>query len=145
LQLGIADKDVSFRGIWKDRKGQIWPQIVSGSNIYLRALYEVSKELPDAEHFGMFTEIRNLLTHRYFVLHARSGDWRSASDSDKYHGGYKEFSWLTLQLLGLAKAAITYLSAFVRSREIQQSTMQIQFVRPIRYNRGDSGPGTAEI
>lgn len=145
LQLGVADKEVSFRGIWKDPKGQIRAQIMSCSNVYLRALYELSKELALVQHFGAFTDIRNRLTHRYFVLHTRSGEWRSASDSDQYHGGYREFSWLTLQLLGLAKAAITYLTAFVRSHEIQQSTTQLQFVRPVRYARGDSGPRDAEI
>src|SRR5882724_9859212 len=50
LQLGIPDRDISFKGIWKDQKKRMRPEILSCSNIYLRALYEISKELPSVEH-----------------------------------------------------------------------------------------------
>lgn len=145
LQLGIPDRDISFKGIWKDQKKRMRPQIVSCSNVYLRALYEVSKELPSVEHFGMFTEIRNLLTHRYFVLHTKKGDWKSAADGDQYHAGYKEFFELTLQLLGLAKAAIIYLIAFVRANEVPQQGAKDHFLRPTPYARKDSGPRRSEV
>ena len=145
LQLGIREKDINFRGIWKDTNKQIRPEFLKHSSDYLRALYELSKELPSLAHFGMFTNVRNLLTHRYFVLHTKAGDWRTAADGDEYHAGYKEFSTLALQILSLAKAALIYLIAFVRSTESQKATSKPQFVRPVKYTRGDSGPGKAEI
>jgi len=145
LQLGIPDKEISFRGLWKDRKKRVRPQLSAYPSAYLRALYEVSKELPSTEHFGVFTDMRNLLTHRYFVLHTKAGDWKSSADSDEYHEGYKKFSWLSLQLLGLAKAAIIYLIAFIRSSEIQKLGAKPHFVRPTKYTRGDSGPKQSEV
>lgn len=145
LELGIPDEDVSFRGIWKDRKKQLRPQILICSVEYLRALYELSKELPSVGHFGVFTDIRNLLTHRYFVLHSKEGDWKHGADGDEYHAGYRQFSEQTLQILGLAKAAIIYLIAFVRATEHQRLGTTDKFVRPTRYSRGDSGPRQSEI
>jgi tetratricopeptide (TPR) repeat protein len=145
LKLMIPEKDISFRSIWKDQKKQIRPEILSCSNVYLRAMYELSKELLLNEHFGMFTEIRNLLTHRYFVLHTGKGEWRLSADGDRYHAGYKEFFELTLQLLGLAKAAIIYLIAFVQSSERLNHGAQSHFVRPTTYARKDPGPRDAEV
>jgi tetratricopeptide (TPR) repeat protein len=145
LQLGIRERDINFRGIWKDTNKKIRPELLKHSSDYLRALYELSKELPSLAHFGMFTDVRNMLTHRYFVLHTQSGDWRIGADGDEYHAGYKEFSTLTLQILGLAKAALVYLIAFVRSTESQKATSTPQFVRPVKYTRGDHGPAKAEI
>jgi len=111
--------------------------------VYLRALYELSRELARTDHFGVFTEMRNLLTHRYLVLHAEKDEWKCAADGDEYHAGYKEFFELAAQLLGLAKAAIVYLIAFVRSEEIRNRGTQSHFVRPLQYSRKDSGPNTA--
>jgi hypothetical protein len=52
---------------------------------------------------------------------------------------------LTLQLLGLAKAAIIYLIAFVQSSERLNHGAQSHFVRPTTYARKDPGPRDAEV
>jgi tetratricopeptide (TPR) repeat protein len=145
LSLGISDKDVSFRSVWKDAKRTILPQLSPHTNSYLRALYEISKELPSLGHFGMFTDMRNLLTHRYFVLHTKAGDWRTAADGDECHAGYGQFSSLAFQLLGLAKASIIYLIAFVRSNESKNVGTKREYVRLSRYSGQDLGPIKSEI
>jgi tetratricopeptide (TPR) repeat protein len=140
LQLGIPEREVGFRSIWKDSHKAIRSQLFAHPSKYLRALYELAKEIPSVEHFGVFTDIRNCLTHRYFVLHTNGGDWKKSADGDQYHAGYKEFLELALQLLGLAKSATIYLIAFVRSTESRNRGMKPHYVKPVKYLRKDFGP-----
>jgi tetratricopeptide (TPR) repeat protein len=145
LTLGVSEKDVTFKTIWRDKKGSLRPALMPYPSIYLRGLYELSKELPSAEHFGQFTDVRNLLTHRFLVLHSNTGDWKTAADGDKYHLGYKSFFMMTSQLIGLAKAAAIYLVAFVRNNESQKGGTQKQYVRRPRSKRKDTGPLKSEV
>lgn len=145
LALGIAERDISFRSIWKDKKGLIRAQLQTNTSRYLRALYELSKELPSGQHFGAFTDIRNFLTHRFFVLHSSVGDWKTSGDGDEYHIGYARFFDVCSQLLGLAKAAIIYLVAFVRDNESQSPVPTKQYIRSPRSQRKDSGPFKATV
>jgi tetratricopeptide (TPR) repeat protein len=140
LHLGMPDKDISFRTIWKDNQKNIRPPFLANPSKYLRALYELKKELPHQEHLGVFTDIRNLLTHRYFVLHAKDGDWKNAADGDQYHAGYREFLDLTVQLLGLAKSATIYLIAFIRTTESRNLGTKTHYLRPVKCTRKDAGP-----
>lgn len=140
LQLRMRDKDISFKSIWKDNHKILRPPFLAHPSKYLRALYELSKELPSEEHLGVFTDIRNLLTHRYFVLHTQDGDWKNAADGDQYHAGYKEFLELAVQLLGLAKSATIYLIAFIRTAESENLGAKTHYLRPLKCTRKDSGP-----
>jgi hypothetical protein len=140
----MPDHAVSFRSVWKDKKS-FRPQLLSYKSKYLRALYEVSKELQPLENFAMFAEIRNLLTHRFLVLHNKAGDWNVSVDGNEYHWGYREFSDATLQLLGLAKAAIIYLVAFVRDTESENMTNKMGFVSAAVNPREDLGAAKSEV
>lgn len=143
LQLGIPDREIGFRSIWKDNHKHVRADFFRYSSKYLRALYEVSKEL--SSHFGVFTDIRNLLTHRYFVLHKKKGNWRSNADGDEYHAGYREFLKLTIQLLGLAKSAIVYLTAFVRSNEAKNLGKKGHYLKAAKHSGKDAGPSDSEL
>jgi hypothetical protein len=93
--------------------------ICKTGNRLLYGLFDMSRDL-DAQsgYFSQLRRFRNLLTHRYLVLHTESrGLWRTEIDGDKYHVSYRDFAESTVELLRLARAAIVNTMLYVASEQ----------------------------
>lgn len=132
MPLGIAERDVSFRGLWykkqKRAKG-IRDEFRSRANWPLRGLYWLGKDLyEDAVGFReamdpaakRLNDIRNHLEHKYLKLHSEilGGPEASAfADGLAVSLHRNEFTAMTMRLLGMTRAAIIYLSLGVHREE----------------------------
>ena len=132
LDLGIPEKQVSFRGLWYNnqiRKKGIRTEFVARENWPLRGLYWLGKDLyednagfreamdPAAERLN---DIRNHLEHKYLKLH--SDLWGGPGSSSFTDGlavslGRDEFEEMSLHLLSMTRAASIYLSLGVHREE----------------------------
>jgi hypothetical protein len=128
MALGHADKDVSFRAVWRPTKGKgprgILAALAASKNLPFRGLYWVSKDLfeeafadvadPDAR--GLH-ELRIHLEHRYVKVHElmdrRAGRQDAAGDlfvdTLAYSISRSDLEARTLRLLKLVRAALIYL------------------------------------
>ena len=132
MQLGIPEREVSFRSIWSTRQKDSWvlrPQFQGLENWPLRGLYWLSKDFfepefsdvtePDARNLNVD---RNHLEHKYFKAH----DDLFSLDIEKnllfkdtlaYSITRSALERRTLRLLKLARAAIIYLTCAMAARE----------------------------
>jgi len=132
LDLGIAERDVSFRGLWyvkQKRPKGIRSEFTARENWPLRGLFWLGKDLyEDTEGFRevidpaakRLNEIRNHLEHKYLKLH--SDPWGGPESNLFTDGlavslGRDEFEDMTLHLLRMARAAIIYLTLGVHREE----------------------------
>ncbi len=132
LDLGIAERDVSFRGLWyvkQKRPKGIRSEFTARENWPLRGLFWLGKDLyEDTEGFRdvidpaakRLNEIRNHLEHKYLKLH--SDLWGGPESSLFTDGlavslGREEFEDMNLHLLRMARAAIIYLTLGVHCEE----------------------------
>lgn len=128
MALGHADRDVSFRGVWRPKSGKgprgILAALAASKNLPFRGLYWVSKDLfeedftdvadPDARDLH---ELRIHLEHRYVKVHesmtgppgrqCAAGDL--FVDTLAYSITRSDFEARTLRLLKLVRAALIYL------------------------------------
>jgi hypothetical protein len=131
LKLGIPERQISFRGVWREKdKGPIRPTFEASENWPLRGLHWLSKDLfetefrdvmePDARSLA---ELRNHLEHKYVKIHAmlvpRTGD----SPADPFHDSLAhalsrtDLERKSLQILRLARSALIYLSLGMHREE----------------------------
>ncbi len=132
MDLGIAERNVSFRGLWykeQRRSKGLRDEFRSRANWALRGLYWLSKDLyEDASGFRdamdpaaeRLSEIRNHLEHKYLKLH--SDLWGGPASSIFTDGlavslRLDEFAAMTIRLLSMTRAAIIYLSLGVHREE----------------------------
>jgi tetratricopeptide (TPR) repeat protein len=128
MALGHADKDVSFRSVWRPTRGKaprgILATLVASKNLPFRGLYWVSKDLfeeafadvadPDARALH---EMRIHLEHRYVKVHelmdGSAGRQDAAGDlfvdTLAYSISRSDLESRTLRLLKLVRAALIYL------------------------------------
>lgn len=121
LALGIPEKRVNFRTIWREKdNGPIRDVLVQSENWPWRGLFWLGKDLFD-EHMRETTEpdaraladLRNHLEHKYVKVHemapptALAGD--PFHDTLAYAIGRTDLERRTLRLLQLARAALIYL------------------------------------
>ncbi len=129
LDLGIAEFDVSFRGIWKQKKSPVVrPELNSSTNWPLRGLYWLSKDLfepefadvtdPDAQGLS---KLRNHLEHKYVKVHSFAIPGSDVSDmwfdDFAYSVTVDELERRTLRLLRLVRAALIYLILGMHAEE----------------------------
>ena len=130
LELGIAEKEVSFRGIWKQNKSSstVRPEFNASKNWALRGLYWLSKDLfepefadvtdPDAQGLS---KLRNHLEHKYVKVHLFAIPEPNASDmwldDFAYSLTVDELEHRTLRLLRLVRAALIYFTLGVHAEE----------------------------
>lgn len=132
LDLGIAERDVSFRGLWyvkQKRPRGVRSEFTARENWPLRGLFWLGKDLyEDADGFRevidpsaqRLNEIRNHLEHKYLKLHSEL--WGGPGSSTFTDGlavslGRDEFEDMTLHLLRMARAAIIYLTLGIHREE----------------------------
>jgi len=138
LQLGISERDVSFKTLWykkRDRKTGLRDELMQRNNWPLRGLFWLSKDL--FENTPGFTEclepearelnsIRNYLEHKYLKAHDYM--WNGKTDQDdRYsswsvdklaHSVYRyELEEKTMKLFKLVRAGLIYLSFAIYSEE----------------------------
>ena len=131
LGLGIAEKNVSFRGIWKPKKSSptVRPEFNASKNWPLRGLYWLSKDMfepeftdvtdPDAQGLN---KLRNNLEHKYVKVHLfaippepnGSDMW---FDDFAYSLTVDECERRSLRLLRLVRAALIYLTLGIHAEE----------------------------
>lgn len=143
LALGIPEKRVSFRTIWREKdNGPIRDVLVQSENWPWRGLFWLGKDLfdecmrettePDARALA---ELRNHLEHKYVKVHemgpptAVTGD--PFHDTLAYAIGRTDLERRTLKLLQLARAALIYLFLGMHRRERARETDEGEFVGPM--------------
>jgi LA2681-like HEPN len=132
LKLGIPEKRVSFRTLWREKeKGPIRDQLDRSENWALRGLFWLSKDLfeeslrettnPDAR---LLSELRNHLEHKYVKVHdfvAPTGQTGCASDpffdDFAYSLSRDQLERSSLKLLKLSRATLIYLSLGMHHEE----------------------------
>ena len=143
LRLGIPDRKITFRSIWRDKKGGPVRQPLDASeNWPFRGLYWLSKDLfeegfrdstdPDARDLD---DLRNHLEHKYVKVHAMmvgaghsDGVGRGLFfDSLAYSLSLDELERRALRMLKLVRAALIYLALGMHQEE--------------RRRRAQAGPG----
>jgi tetratricopeptide (TPR) repeat protein len=132
LDLGIAERDVSFRGLWYDKQRRakgVRTEFAARENWPLRGLFWLGKDLyEDSEGFRevidpaarRLSEIRNHLEHKYLKLHSEmwSGSGSGVfTDSLATSLGRSEFEDMTMQLLRMVRASLIYLTLGLHREE----------------------------
>lgn len=110
-ELGLKDENVSF---WDGKsiltiKGNLMEKEEYNKNIV--ALFSIKKEI-EKEEFTKIKEIRNLIAHRYFILHDIGG-----VDHSNYHMDIQDFFKSTLYMLLQIKNILFSLSFFITEKE----------------------------
>lgn len=129
LELGVAERRISFRTIWRERdSGPLRDPIAMSENWPLRGLYWLSKDLfeegvkdstePQARALA---ELRNHLEHKYVKVHEFSapalGNDDLFRDTLAYGLTRSDLEQKTLRLLQLARSALVYLSLAMHQEE----------------------------
>ncbi|MBL4809889.1 MAG: hypothetical protein JKY43_07525 [Phycisphaerales bacterium] len=139
LDLGIAERRVSFRGLWyvnQERAKGICSDFTARENWPLRGLFWLGKDLyEDTDGYRdvidpaakRLNEIRNHLEHKYLKLH--SDLWNGANSSTFTDGlavslGRDEFEEMSMHLLSMTRAAIIYLALGVHSEEMVRANQR---------------------
>ncbi|MCV2217737.1 LA2681 family HEPN domain-containing protein [Thauera sp. Sel9] len=129
LGLGVAEHQVSFRTIWREKKGGPLRVLVANSeNWPLRGLYWLSKDLFEKEvkdttepEARALAELRNHLEHKYVKVCEMSVPLRGKDhpfhDTLAYYVTRLELEQKTLRLLQLVRSALVYLSLARRSAD----------------------------
>jgi LA2681-like HEPN len=128
--IGLPLRQVSFRSIWFEPRGQcpypLHPRLTSYENWPLRGLFWLSKDLFE-ERFQAVTEpdaaelnhIRNHLEHKYLQVHDSMGMGVRANEPAYFacRISRPDLEAKTLRILKLARAALIHLSLAVHREE----------------------------
>jgi tetratricopeptide (TPR) repeat protein len=137
LALGIPERRVRFRSFWyagQERQRGLRPEFDACDNWSLRGLFWLSKDLfenapefreclePDAQELD---SVRNHAEHKYLKLHENL--WSGPTDEGRAFGGRTDmlafsvyrshFTAKAFRLLGMARAALIYLSLAIHCEE----------------------------
>lgn len=121
LQLGIPEKRISFRHVWREKEtGPVRPEFSSSENWPFRGLYWLSKDLFEADFKGVLEpdaralhELRNHLEHKYVKVHSMMEPVRPVDlfhDNLAHAVSRDDLEQRTLRILKLARSALIYLS-----------------------------------
>jgi hypothetical protein len=133
LKLNIPEKQVSFRGIWREKTGgPIRAQFDASENWPLRGLYWLSKDFFETS-FGeviqpdgrTLNELRNHLEHKYVKIHGILIPRHATSDdaTDMFFDHFacslsrEDLERRSLRVLKLARSALIYLSLGMHHEE----------------------------
>ena len=139
LKLGIPERAVSFRSLWRDGPGKpVREKFLQSENWPLRGLYWLSKDLfeeelrevtdPEARELN---SIRNHLEHKYLKVHEMTPPPAPQTprndpffDSLAYSVRRTDLEDSTLKLLKLARSALIYLSLGMHREESRRESGQ---------------------
>jgi hypothetical protein len=134
MKLGIPEKRISFRHLWREKDGDpVRPEFLSSENWALRGLYWLSKDLfendfkevmePDARAFH---ELRNHLEHKYVKVLTTMAGLSNKTVSGPFVDTLAHVVFLpdlesrTLRLLQLVRSALIYLSLGMHCEETRR-------------------------
>lgn len=153
MKLGIPEKRISFRHVWRDKEsGPVRPEFLASENWPLRGLYWLSKDLfesdfkdvmePDARALH---ELRNHLEHKYVKVLSTMGGVPMGpatglfADTLAHTVSLPDLEARTLRLLQLARSALIYLSLGMHREEERrrQSAPPDRLVMPMPLDPWD--------
>ena len=133
MKLGIPEKRISFRHVWREKEtGPVRAEFSASENWPFRGLYWLSKDLfekdikdltePDARDLH---ELRNHLEHKYVKVHSMTvpagpaaGSARDPFRDNLAHAvSRNDLERRSLRILKLARAALIYLSLGMHKEE----------------------------
>jgi hypothetical protein len=134
LKLGIPEKRISFRHIWREKEpGPVRPEFISSENWPLRGLYWLSKDLFEIDFKEVmepeayaFHDLRNHLEHKYVkvVLPVSGLSVKPPaglfSDTLAHVVSLPDLEGKTLRLLQLVRSALLYLSLGIHREEARR-------------------------
>lgn len=157
FKVGLGEKEVSFRSIWLERKGNPKPlraMFDGRENWSLRGLYWLSKDLYEPNFQGVaepdargMAHLRNHLEHKYCQVHEDLGinysSFATAQNGQRlgFRIGREKLDTKTLHILKLARAALIYLSLAVHREEqagraVKDGTLAVSMPLRIWNERG---------
>lgn len=133
LKLGIPDKKISFRTIWRTKEGaSVREQFTASENWPFRGMYWLSKDLFEKDFQKVaepsarqLSDLRNHLEHKYVKVHIM-GPFNRSTDSAKpdlffdtlaHSLSADDLQRRTLHLLKLVRSALIYLSLGMHKEE----------------------------
>lgn len=125
-RLGIPERKVNFKSIWKEEK--IKRKLDIGENFMLNALYWMSKEIYSCDNFSTnplaeeIDIIRNHLEHKYVKIYSEGYGVNPNGEDDPLvrYISEEKLEKMTLYLMKLVKEIIIYLSLLVNIEENQK-------------------------
>jgi len=129
LALGIPEKRVSFRTIWREKEnGPVRDRFAKSENWALRGLFWLSKDLYEEDMRGStepeaqaLADLRNHLEHKYVKVHEmllpRKSGGGPFDDTLAYAITRTDLERRTLRLMQLARSALIYLSLGMHREE----------------------------
>ena len=130
LALGIPEKRINFRTIWREKdNGPVRDRFVKSENWPIRGLFWLSKDLfeedmrdstePEAHALA---ELRHHLEHKYVKVHeTRLGPSDPFCDTLAHSIGRSDLEQRTLRLMQLARSALIYLSLGMHREERERA------------------------
>lgn len=134
LKLGVPEKKVSFRNIWREKeKGPVRDRFANAGNWPFRGLFWLSKDLfeegmrditePDARDLS---NLRNHLEHKYLKVHEMLSSSKKSSDpfgdNRAYSISRSDLEDKTLRIIKLVRSALIYLSLGMHREEQRRSS-----------------------
>lgn len=129
LRIGEKPAAVDFRRIWKGKDQALRPVFEGATNLPLRGLYWLSKDLYEEQGERLdpdvraLKELRNHLEHRYVKVHemgpipASIGGRDPFADTLALSISRSDFQAKTLRVVKMARAALIYLSLGMQAEE----------------------------
>jgi hypothetical protein len=137
MTLGIPEKRISFRHVWREKEtGPVRPAFSASENWPFRGLYWLSKDLFEKDFKEMtepdaraLQELRNHLEHKYVKVHALAALARPSEgatpdiffDSFAHSITRDDLERKTLRILKLARSALIYLSLGMHKEEVRRA------------------------
>lgn len=142
LQLGIPERGVSFRSIWRDKNnGPMREYFVKSENWPFRGLFWLSKDFFEVEmrdstepEARSLAELRNHLEHKYVkVLDVTTPEYNTGplNDTLAHMISRTDLEQRTLRLMQLVRSALIYLSLGVHREERNRKESYQGLVGPI--------------
>jgi hypothetical protein len=148
MELGIREKDVSFRRLWRsDEKKPIRSEFDQSGNWGFCALYWLSRDLFEKENDDVaepqargLSEIRNHLEHKYLRVTA-GGSALAPPDDLAFMVSREDLESKALHLLKLSRSALIYLAVGCKFEEDRRKPrcagLPIEDLPPVPYLTDD--------
>lgn len=137
FEVGLPGNKVSFRSVWYKPKGE--PKVLSSTfedrpNWPLRGLYWLSRDIYEPAFKGVaepsaqgLADVRNYLEHKYCQVYEDLGIEYSKQSTTRngvslgLHIGRDALEAKTMQILGIARATLIYLSLAIHREEAERN------------------------
>lgn len=146
FKLGIKERDINFRSIWKLKKEgrnsyEYRNVLEPEKNYFLNSLYWISKELFDTKEFSTnpraeeLNKLRNSLEHKYVKIYSEDYPVRNNGEIDDLaiYLSENRLKMITLDLLKLTREVLINLSLAVNMKEIQNKSFEEHVIPTVGF------------